>query len=206
MFAYGNHYVGSLSNTTAHPLIMRTTDGGVHWGAVYDDTNVYSGGVSVMSDINRDTIVAGVDALFNKILISTDRGTTWGVDTLICSNSGFSGYNAYGVGLNAKGDLIGAFGLGELLSSLIIGHQPLSGVKFNSSDSYMQIYPNPASEAVNIAFAHAGIQVSVIDLLGQEVLRGVTPEDGPFKLDVSSLPSGLYFVTDGNWRVKFAKE
>lgn len=64
----------------------------------------------------------------------------------------------------------------------------------------IQIYPNPAMNSITITSC-AG-PISILDPLGRsyEVLQtGNT-------LDISSLPSGVYFVSDGNSWAKFVKE
>jgi hypothetical protein len=65
---------------------------------------------------------------------------------------------------------------------------------------------HPLAEKENFEIFNKSRRDRKIDILGREVLRGAVPADGLLKLDVSSLPSGLYFVTGGNWRAKFAKE
>ncbi|HWF44065.1 MAG TPA: T9SS type A sorting domain-containing protein, partial [Candidatus Kapabacteria bacterium] len=68
------------------------------------------------------------------------------------------------------------------------------------------LFPNPAATTLTIT-AHEWIHtIGVTDILGREVLSSTIPSDGNITLDISSLPSGLYFVSDGIARVKFVKE
>jgi hypothetical protein len=73
-----------------------------------------------------------------------------------------------------------------------------------SQDNFT-IFPNPASGELQIIGAQSG-EVHLFDLLGREVLHGMIPENGSLTLDVSFLPSGLYFVNDGITQAKFVKE
>ncbi|HZK75587.1 MAG TPA: T9SS type A sorting domain-containing protein [Candidatus Kapabacteria bacterium] len=68
------------------------------------------------------------------------------------------------------------------------------------------IYPNPSSQTINIESLEAGKHVEVLNVLGREILSVRVPTTGPLTLDVSSLPAGLYYVSDGRSRTKFVKE
>jgi hypothetical protein len=75
----------------------------------------------------------------------------------------------------------------------------------------LQIYPNPAGEKLNINFneqvVHA--KLSVINLAGRVLLTQFC-ESEKAQLDISSLPSGIYFLqimeNSRNSFVKFVKE
>ena len=201
LFAYGN----DLDSTTPYALIFRSTDSGAHWSQVVDLDSSFES-VTCMSDASRDTIVAGGYAALNKVLISFDHGASWKTDTLLCDTS-FEQGGCRGIALTPSGNLIAGFNSTFGYGGLVYGVFGVEGVKSTEVvSSGIQVYPNPSYDAVNITSINSGQQVNVVDLLGREVLRAIIPSDGPLKLDVSSLPSGLYFVTDGNWRVKFAKE
>jgi hypothetical protein len=192
MIAYGVHWSSGFANN--YPVITRTTDGGAHWNTVYDDTNEFITAAQVMSDINRDTIVVGtggVDAQTrDKILFSTDRGVTWHMDTLIFTDTNFTagfdvfyGYNAYGIALNPKGDLVGAYSWSTHFSSMIIGVPGVAGVNTDNSTSsnQTQIYPNPFSQSTQITFtsqAAGYAEVSIVNMLGVEVARLFSGELG----------------------------
>jgi hypothetical protein len=203
IFAYGFHQLASFKLS---PYIARTTDAGQHWVSVYDDTMVLSGYVHCLSGVNRDTLVAGITGYPNVSLLSNDRGATWDVDSLTYRDTNFIEEKYTGIGLNAEGNLVAAFD-GPGYTSLVIGRHALSGVAASDMKApAVQVFPNPAITSVTVTNELPERTVRVLDLLGREVLRGVVPPNGTLTLDVSSLPTDLYFVSDGISRVKFVKE
>lgn len=70
-----------------------------------------------------------------------------------------------------------------------------TAVEGNDVAASLSLYPNPASEQLNIV-AGSGIirQVSIFNLSGVEVYSRGSLETGHLRLDVSSLPSGMYFA------------
>lgn len=71
--------------------------------------------------------------------------------------------------------------------------------------SQLSVYPNPAKEELNIQLTVQMKSVSVVDVMGREVLAAAAKSMN-VKLDISSLKQGLYFVTvrteDGRSAVK----
>ncbi|HZK76051.1 MAG TPA: T9SS type A sorting domain-containing protein [Candidatus Kapabacteria bacterium] len=199
MIAYGNRYT---VQGHPYPCIARTTDGGKKWASVYDDTSSFfrSGWVSALSDINRDTIIAGIDYGFNNtVLWSTDRGETWRYDTLIFHDSNYPGADGnWGVGFNSAGDLLGAYTLSNTLAVapvLVIGQHSAAGVPSNNGVVlYAKLFPNPATTSLTLTGADAGHTVHLLDILGRAVLEGKVPASGTLTLDVSHLPRGIYMA------------
>ncbi len=68
----------------------------------------------------------------------------------------------------------------------------------------LRAFPNPASGELQIMGAQTG-EIHLFDLMGRERMSGTTDGSGT-TLDVSTLPSGMYFVSDGFSKVKFVKE
>ncbi|HOY40060.1 MAG TPA: T9SS type A sorting domain-containing protein, partial [Bacteroidales bacterium] len=63
-----------------------------------------------------------------------------------------------------------------------------------SSDLIAHIYPNPATDKLNIAFTGAGSKsISMTNLLGQTVYRTETSEK-QLSIDVSRYDKGMYFI------------
>ena len=68
----------------------------------------------------------------------------------------------------------------------------------------LRVFPNPASGALQIRGVQSG-EIHLFDLMGRERMN--TTSDGTSTtLDVSSLPPGMYFVSDGSSETKFVKE
>ncbi len=194
MLAYGWH---RLSSSEGYPCIARTTDGGHLWVSVFDDATGITGNVTSISDLNRDTIVAGVTGWRNLALWSTDNGATWEVDSLICSDTNL--YQSDGIGLNTEGELVGAFNhfvSGQpVMNSLIIGEHVSSGVVLKRvTKSLVQLFPNPAMASVTLTGAEAGCKANLLDMIGREVLHAKVPVSGSLTLDVSHLPRGIYMA------------
>ena len=204
MLAYGYH--------GATPCIARTSDAGRHWSSVYDDTTGISGEAVSLSDVNRDTIVAAISGGPDDVLWSKDNGITWEVDSLICTDTNFDGYQNDGIGLNSEGNLVGAFNSHvisgqKVKTSLIIGQRVSSLVPLNGTIlSTLQVSPNPAITSVTITGASAGRALHLLDILGREVLHAKVPPGGSLTLNIASLPPGLYYISDGSTQAKFVME
>jgi Secretion system C-terminal sorting domain/BNR/Asp-box repeat len=68
------------------------------------------------------------------------------------------------------------------------------------SPTTLSVFPNPATSSITLSSTNGPI--SILDPLGR-VYK--VPQSGNM-LDISSLPSGVYFITDGYSRSKFVKE
>jgi hypothetical protein len=77
---------------------------------------------------------------------------------------------------------------------------------FDKNVQTAEIYPNPSNGIFSLSLnpCNGNIQIVIMDLTGQ-VLKMIEPVDetnnNTFKIDVTGLPKGMYFVnlTDGNW-------
>jgi len=196
MLVCGEHE--NLARDSGYPYLARTTDGGHHWSTVYDDTTGTEGYIiDPTSDVNRDTIVAGVVGYQNAVLWSSDNGITWEIDSLRFNDERYPYENqADGVGLNSDGDIVGAFDYwtnSVYTSFLSIGVPVTSGVNSNPFNSLeRQLFPNPATTSVTIPGAETGSTVHLLDILGRDVLSDKVPPGGTLTLDVSRLPRGVY--------------
>ena len=71
-----------------------------------------------------------------------------------------------------------------------------------SSDLIAHIYPNPASDKLNIAFTGVGSKsISMTNLLGQSVYRSET-SDKQLSIDLSHFDKGMYFIVVSNNKQK----
>ncbi len=76
------------------------------------------------------------------------------------------------------------------------------GVSKIAADESVRIYPNPATDYLNIVNADASAVVMVVGLDGRVWLNGTANEP----LFVGDLPSGFYIAKVGNATVKFRKQ
>ena len=67
------------------------------------------------------------------------------------------------------------------------------GIQPLTSDLQPNIYPNPASTTVTLSGLEPGATVTIVDLNGREVAE-FKIQNSEFKIDVTSLASGAYFV------------
>ena len=63
-----------------------------------------------------------------------------------------------------------------------------------TSDSKMQLYPNPAKNEIFVDWKSTDAVYSILDAKGSLVAKKVTLAKGKNKIDISKLPSGLYFI------------
>ncbi len=80
-----------------------------------------------------------------------------------------------------------------------------TGIVNNSHRKFVKVFPNPADEYVNLAFntekVYVNAEVQISDLSGRMVAtESVSTKEGLIKVDVSTLPAGVYacnLVADG---------
>ena len=73
-------------------------------------------------------------------------------------------------------------------------------VSFTESNK-LKVYPNPTAQLLTIETTEEGDR-QVVNLLGQTVLRSKSTQ----QLDVSTLPSGTYFLKIGGQQARFVKQ
>jgi hypothetical protein len=175
-------------------VIVRSTNGGVTW----EQPKRFSASLSSIRRTtfpSRDTVFAGGTSA-NKILMSTDHGMTWRVDTLKIDTA-YAATNCFGLALTGDGLPLAIYSPNnENTPSIIIRgiHTPTS-VKYNDNiAANISIYPNPTAIQLHIQTSQPFSQVRIIDILGREVLRGKTSDDGGLQFDVSMLPEGIYTI------------
>ena len=73
----------------------------------------------------------------------------------------------------------------------------------------INIYPNPANTILNcevFSLQEGIINIQVIDILGNVVMKEETKATKGIKLNISNLSQGMYFVKTNNTQIKFVKE
>jgi photosystem II stability/assembly factor-like uncharacterized protein len=205
---YGDHWSWVIVDSVQGPdnsLIMTSTDNGVHWNMINTQNSLIEG-MGCMSSLDRDIVFGGGDGISRHIMTSMDHGMSWSVDTLDYA-SDTELYETISVAVTANNHGVAILGGISYDQTVLMLGEPIDKVETSPlNDANMQIYPNPAPSSVTITTFKAGSTVHLLDILGREVLQGVVPASGTLTLDVSSLPTGLYYISDGQTRAKFVKE
>jgi hypothetical protein len=209
----GNHwsqlsppFVGAMTTMgsllfiiTGGSKLIESTDSGLHW----DSITVDSGGavpldVTVLAT-DGNNLFAGTTT---GVYLSKDTGKTW-----IVEDSGLGGYlnvdamcvfdTLLFVNSSQRGGWYTAM---RSIPEMTKPDTPASVVQKQTTDS-LSIYPNPANGIVTIISGGISISgVSVINVLGEDVLTVSNARESEINLDISELASGTYFLlinTDG---------
>lgn len=182
--------------------IRRSNDFGRTWRVVANLTSDQYGTGIIRGDFSRLTIQTD-----SGMYVSVDSGVTWQFDggpTYITNFSNDLFYSAKGVTIagmtyNDGGDEGG--GLWEEI-------WPTSGVQqAEPSSDTLPVYPNPASAELTVA----GAAYDLSSALGAIVIYDPLGREHPVSrngntVTTSSLPPGIYFISDGVHRAKFVKE
>jgi hypothetical protein len=84
----------------------------------------------------------------------------------------------------------------EVFSSFSLCVSFLTGIQL-LENLEVKVYPNPTSGRVYVDFSVVSgneVDISVVDILGKEVLRKNYPEEGHIEVDLSDKVSGIYFL------------
>ncbi len=205
---------GSFPGKSLVPIVFRSFDGGDHWQA--PDTTGRELLYSSYTPFNRDTIAEGEGYIwpdttnykcpfgYGKIYLSTDRGNTW--RTVIDSfqyepvSGYYGGFAITGIALMPNGSILATYGNKNSFIALALPPTPDLVQSPEKITSSLSLFPNPATSVLN--FEPPSGTFTISDPLGRNY---DVPHIGS-KLDVSALPPGVYFVSDGASRTKFVKE
>jgi photosystem II stability/assembly factor-like uncharacterized protein len=188
------------SHTNYSAMMGLSTNLGQSWSELPLPTNEELN-PQLVSEFNQNPIVvAGVDSL-GQIVMSTDHGVTWQAETVPLEN-GRPYYQILSIAVTQSGRVLAAIipdsGYGNVLAYL---EQTPNDVKtVVTSPDIFTIFPNPATNEIQISSTDGNI--SILDPLGR--IYSVTRNRD--ELDISALPSGVYFISDGHSRAKFVKE
>lgn len=86
-----------------------------------------------------------------------------------------------------------------------------TGIGNNPLPDGFKLYPNPTYNAVQIEGLSAGDQLSVYDVLGHRLQQHEVRQNGIYKLDMSALSQGMYWLHFSNrkgqqWQVKVTRQ
>ena len=165
-------------------IILKTIDGGATWVVVSSGTSTWL--FSVFFPDKYTGYAVGDDG---KILKTTDGGTTWNVLSQISNsflNSVFftDAQTGYVVGWD-----------GCIVNTTNGGGFPMGFNEMPEKSNTLSIYPNPASTHVTIETSEipARGHLSIINPNGQQLITRQISEPKTV-IDLSALPSGVYFV------------
>jgi photosystem II stability/assembly factor-like uncharacterized protein len=177
-------------------FLSRSTDDGNHWEIpVYfhaaDLENIYT-----MTSLDRDTILAAGYSLNNNIIFSTDRGATWNLDS-VAIEINFQVSSCLGISLTGNGNPIGIFsydGFQGVEAILAQGKATKSQVTKYSLTPGSYLFPNPATNIVNIDPANHTGTIYIKDIFGRDVIRPFSSPSFTLPVDISKLSPGVYDV------------
>jgi hypothetical protein len=204
--------IDSQTDTLSRAVILRSFDGGTTWEFIIDSSN-NPVGFLYLSPINHDTILSlwtpDSTGPYNPVLWSTNLGASWHLDTFLFDKKIGHPVVAQNISFTRSGVMVGAFfcfannqstpdsgflgrSTTDLFASSVGASLPVV--------EKLGLYPDPARQVLN--FESGSSSLLIVDPLG----RSYEVKQTGNTLDVSSLPSGVYFVSDGHSRAKFVKE
>jgi hypothetical protein len=196
IMGYGIKLVGK--DHAQRLALALSTDAGLTWKEATVVDSILTTPFT-MSDLDKPyVIMAGFGYLpQNQIpfAISTDRGSTWRIDT-IRNNTPFP-QTCTGFHVFQDGSAVGLFfddvpgGTGLLARAV---EEKLSVNMYERVVYGTHIYPNPATEFINVKSVDQRSPVYLYDMLGREVMRNDLDGQGELTFDVESLPRGVYSV------------
>ncbi len=182
-----------------------STDFGAHWSElpVPKNNGIYFAVSPLQGSLDwHHMVMAGNDSV-GRIVQSFDGGLHWECDTVPLSN-GVPYYSITPFTVTGSGRVLAGISddSGFLGSSYLAYLEPDPSIvraQFPSNDSF-SVYPDPCTNILNVG--NFGLEITILDPLG----RNYEVKQTGNTLDISSLPSGVYFVSDGQNRAKFVKE
>ncbi len=177
---------------SSNGAVAESLDLGSNWSTIAVDT---AGEQEIVKTLATDSIhlFAGTN---HGILISNDKGKTWMVHnegiqvpnvTLLTV---FDTFLFAQVQIGSEQFALYKRPISEIVDSAKSGVQSVS---VPASDS-ISIYPNPATGTVSILAGGTSIfAVSVLNVLGEDVLDMPSLREADISLDLSKLPAGTYF-------------
>ncbi len=205
---------GTVGNFPREPTDICIDSDGVVWiTSTYTSTPYqgYPGNISSFDGANwrqyRDSSLITGNEFFSITLDSIGRkwvGSQAGAIVIdgnnissITTKNGLLSNMTYTIAFGKDGNTwFGtSLGLEELIASASI-----VASEVGSQQRPVTFYPNPATSSISITNSNGPL--SILDPLG----RSYEVKQTGNTLDVSALPSGVYFVSDGHTRAKFVKE
>jgi hypothetical protein len=211
-------------NFFPYGILSRSFDAGKHWERLFD-TNIHHGLRNLAMLSNNSLITSYYDTGYGatetnsvalqKVLRSTDFGSRWIEDTLTFNpaiDTGIEQSFDYRTTVTSDGYCIGGFNYqtGKYQSGWYGGSFLARVIPTTANvniplvdDQKMLVWPNPAITMITLSTDRTA---RITDIFGRTVLEGNALNIGRIDIDVSSLPSGVYYISDGKNRATFIKK
>jgi len=167
--------------------IQQTNDGGYIATGIVNSNNGDVSGNHGSTDMWVVKLSEGGELLWQKALggTSAERGFS-------IKQTSDNGYIVAGDAWSTNGDLTENKGKNDFW---IVKLAPESTPTSTLFTHPLNIFPNPASQAITISVPteDPSLSLGILDLLGRELHRQTLPNGG--SADISTLPSGLYLLT-----------
>jgi len=225
LFMYQNYRSGTAGANNG--ILIQSRDSGVTWDTIRVDSGSKPEYISSLATDGRNLFTGGVSSIWDKgayfgngLYVSTDTGQTWRAENDgLTTNLNIEAMCVYDTFLyiSTNNNNYGATSgisyatyyrpIHEMTDSTKSGVQSVSQPQADT----LEVFPNPATGLVTIRSGSTSILgVSVLNLLGENVLDVPNTHQSDLTLDISKLASGTYFLqiqtANGNVLRKIVKE
>jgi photosystem II stability/assembly factor-like uncharacterized protein len=197
-----------INNLDYSHLILKTEDGGKTWITKRDTfVNTYS-----LLDIEFLNDAFGMTCGGEDVFVTTDGGQNW-TDMNIQTTVLYEHFHKLRIISETCAYVISFDGIYKYTNEVISVEDEMPKL--------FSISPNPAGEYIEISGMNKGLQplvpeqeIKIFNLLGECVMSAggaggthplIPSQEGNVRIDVSGLPSGVYFVRVGGWVGRFVK-
>jgi len=193
-----NLYIMSIT-INENNIFIGTWDKGIYLST--DNGNIWNTKIIGLKDLYIRTLTSIGDNIFagtfsGGIFLSTDNGDIW-----LAKNIGLTSLGVYSFSID--GNNIYAGTQGGIFRAKI---SDITAVKDKVQITENIIYPNPASDFLNINSANIiGKNINIYDMLGNKVISA-TAESTATHINVEFLPVGVYLIRIGEQTKMFVKE
>jgi len=186
-------------------MLFKTTNGGISWKLVYKEANTPSFGVQGVAFY--DSLNGTAVGPYGKILRTIDGGETWFREYIVEPPQKFQAPTMV-VAYAGNTPICGTFGEG-MFRRMDDEEGAVDGV----CDDSLLIKPNPASDYITVSLKPSegfqpseGSEIQIYNTLGEKVMsESIHPMTASYRMNIATLPKGIYFVKVGSETAKFVK-